>query len=72
MPAIIDAINLANIGGGVVNFGDSLNIAPKSTSKTNQGSGSTLISAFAISNNGFSATNAIDPDVVDQPTAQTN
>lgn len=72
MPAIIGSLNLANIGGGVVNFGDSLNIAPKSTAKTAQGSGSTLIGAFVITNNGFSATNAIDPDVVDQPTAQTN
>lgn len=72
MPAIIGSIQVANIGGGVVNFGDSLNISPNTTSKTNQGSGSSLTGAFVMTNNGFNATNAIDPDLIDQPSAQKN
>ena len=72
MPAIIGSIQLVNIGGGVVNFGDTLNIAPKSNSKTSAGSGSALTGAINVTNNGFNATNSIDPDVVDQPSGQNN
>lgn len=72
MPAIIGSIQLINIGGGVVNFGDTLNIAPKSNTKQNQGSGSGNIGGLSITNNGFSATNAVDPDLVDQSSGQNN
>ncbi|WP_033829561.1 spore germination protein [Bacillus andreraoultii] len=72
MPAIIGSIQLVNIGGGVVNFGDTLNIAPKTTTKQNQGSGSGNVGGFTITNNGFSATNSVDPDLIDQPATQNN
>ena len=72
MPAIIGSIQVVNVGGGVVNFGDSLNVSPKSNTKTNQGSGASNISAFTVTNNWFNATNAVDPDIVDQPSGQNN
>ena len=70
MPSIIGSVNVANVTGGVVNFGDSLNISPKNVSKTSNGSGSSITGIFNVANNGFNATNHIDPDVVDQPSVQ--
>lgn len=70
MPSIIGSVKIANVTGGVVNFGDTLNISPKSNSKTSNGSGSVITGIFNVANNGFNATNAIDPDVVDQPAVQ--
>jgi len=67
MPAIIGSIQIWNVTGGAINFGDSLNVSPKSNSKTNQGSGSGNSGAIVITNNGLSATHSKDPDVVDQP-----
>jgi len=67
MPAIIGSIQIVNIGGGVVNFGDALNISPKSNSKSNEGSGSVNTAGIVITNNGFSSTNTIDQDAIDQP-----
>ncbi|WAA08692.1 spore germination protein [Fervidibacillus albus] len=72
MPAIIGNVQILNISGGIVNFGDALNIAPKSNSKTNDGSGSSNTGGLVITNNGFNATNAFDPDVLDQPNAANN
>ncbi|WP_368986861.1 spore germination protein [Caldifermentibacillus hisashii] len=72
MPAIIGSIQIVNIGDGIVNFGDTLNIAPKSNSKLIQGSGSGNVGGISITNNGFNATNAVDPDPVDQPSGQNN
>ena len=60
------------VGGGVVNFGDTLNISPKTNAKENTGSGSANIGTFIVTNNGFNAVNAIDPDIVDQPAASKN
>ena len=67
MPAIVGSIQIVTVGGGVVNFGDTLNISPKSVGKENTGSGSGNIGTFVVTNNGFNAVNAFDPDVVDQP-----
>ncbi|WP_062352142.1 spore germination protein [Bacillus kwashiorkori] len=72
MPAIIGSLQLNNVEGGVVNFGDALNIAPKSNTKINEGSGSSNTANFIITNNALSATNAFDPDIVDQPSTANN
>jgi spore germination protein PF len=72
MPSIIGSVKIANVTDGAVNFGDTLNIAPKSVAKSSGGSGSFITGIFNVANNGFNATNTIDPDVVDQPTNQTN
>lgn len=68
MPSIVGPIWINSIGGGVVNFGDSLNVSPTSSSKTSSGSGSFNTGDFICTNNWVSATNSIDPDVSDQKT----
>lgn len=67
MPAIIGNLQIINVGGGVVNFGDTFNISPKTNAKTYDGSGSSNTGAFIVTNNGLSSTNTIDKDLVDQP-----
>lgn len=72
MPALVGGIQILTVGGGVVNFGDTLNISPKTNSKENTGSGSGNIGVFVVTNNGFNAVKSLDPDVVDQPAASKN
>jgi spore germination protein PF len=67
MPSIVGPITINN-ADGVINFGDSLNISPTSSSKTFSGSGSFNTGDFIMTNNGISATNTIDPDLSDQKT----
>ncbi|MBD8067597.1 spore germination protein [Bacillus sp. PS06] len=66
MPSIVGPIKINSIGGGVVNFGDSFYLSPKSTSKTNAGSGSFNTGDFINTNNGLNATNTFDSDANDQ------
>ncbi|WLR42905.1 spore germination protein [Bacillus carboniphilus] len=66
MPAIVGPIKINSISGGVVNFGDSFYLSPKSTTKACSGSGGGNTGDFHITNNGISITNCIDPDVADQ------
>ena len=68
MPAIVGPLKINSVGGGVVNFGDSFYVSPKSSGKTNAGSGALNTGDFICTNNGFSSTNPFDPDGVDQPT----
>jgi spore germination protein PF len=72
MPAIIGPVQIINVGGGIVQFGDTVYISPKSSSKTFGGSGGFNTGGFIISNNGISATNTLDANVVDQPIAANN
>lgn len=64
MPSVVGPINI-NSNEGIVNLGDSFYISPKGTSKSSLGSGGANTGDFYIVNNGFSATNEIDPDVND-------
>lgn len=66
MPSIVGPIKINSVGGGVVNFGDSFYLAPKSTSKTVTGSGSLNTGDFINTNTGANLTNPFDPDVNDQ------
>ncbi|MDQ0232245.1 spore germination protein [Metabacillus malikii] len=66
MPAIVGPIKINSVGGGVVNFGDSFYLSPKSQSKTASGSGAGNTGDFHVVNNVLNATNMIDPDVADQ------
>lgn len=66
MPSIVGPLKINSIGGGVVNFGDSFYLSPKSTSKTSAGSGSLNTGDFINTNTGWSSTNPLDPDVSDQ------
>jgi spore germination protein PF len=68
MPSIIGPVKINNVSGGVVNFGDSFYISPKSASKVSAGSGSFNTGDFICTNNGISATNTVDPDFNDQQT----
>lgn len=66
MPSIVTGPFKVNSNEGVMNFGDSLNISPKSTSKSVSGSGGGISGDFVITNNGFNMNNVADPDVLDQ------
>lgn len=72
MPAIVGPVQVLNIGGGIVQFGDSLFISPKSASKSMSGSGAGNTGAFIITNNIFNANNALDTNLIDQPMAGNN
>ena len=67
MPSIIGSVQVVNVSGGVVNFGDAQNVSPKSNSKSYEGSGSMNTGGIIITNNGISSTNTIDKELVDQP-----
>ncbi|MFC4322318.1 spore germination protein [Litchfieldia salsa] len=69
MPSIVGPIKINSVGGGVVNFGDAFYLSPKSTSKTNAGSGAFNTGDFINTNNGVNATNTFDPDGNDQQLA---
>ncbi|RYG72614.1 spore germination protein [Lentibacillus lipolyticus] len=66
MPSMVGPIKINSVGGGVVNFGDSFYLSPKSSSKTSTGSGAQNTGDFICTNNGVSSTNPLDPDVNDQ------
>ncbi|GAE35442.1 spore germination protein [Halalkalibacter akibai] len=66
MPSIVTGPLKVNSNDGVMNFGDSLNISPKSTSKSVSGSGGGISGDFIITNNGFNINNVADPDLIDQ------
>lgn len=72
MPAFIGPVQISNIGGGNVQFGDALNIAPKSNSKSTTGSGGGNTGVFIMANNGISATNHFDTNLIDQPNVGNN
>lgn len=72
MPAIIGPVQIFNVGGGVVHFGDTAFISPKSSSKLYTGSGSDSTGALVITNNGISASNTLDANLIDQPTLGNN
>lgn len=60
-------IVIDNIGGGIVNFGGSLVVSPKTAGKSVLGAGSDNTGVFNFSITTASATNTIDSDVFDQP-----
>ncbi len=65
MPSIVGAVNI-NSNSGTVNFGDALNISPKSVSKSFSGSGGGNNGNVVNTFNGISFTNTAEPSVVDQ------
>ncbi|MBO9596779.1 MAG: spore germination protein [Cohnella sp.] len=66
MPCIVGNIKIVSVGSGsVVQFGDSLQVSPSSTSKTYAGAGSFITGDLSRSNNAVSATNTNDTDVQD-------
>jgi spore germination protein PF len=67
MPSVIlGAVKVTNVGGnGTINVGDVLQIAPKSTSKTNSGGGGANVGNCLQTNTLLSVTNSFDPDIID-------
>lgn len=72
MPAFVGPIQIMNVGGGNIQFGDALNISPKSNSKSTSGSGAGNTGAIIFEANGISATNHFDTDLIDQPNVGNN
>ncbi|MFE8696320.1 spore germination protein [Cytobacillus sp. FJAT-53684] len=72
MPAIVGPVQILNVGGGIVQFGDTVYISPKSSSKSISGSGAGNTGGFIITNNGLSANNVLDSNLIDQPIAGNN
>jgi len=66
LPSIIGGINI-NSNSGTVNFGDTLNISPISTTKTVSGQGGGNTGNVVNTLNGANLSNAVDPDLIDQP-----
>ncbi|RXT06290.1 spore germination protein [Ammoniphilus sp. CFH 90114] len=67
MPSLILGPVNINSNSGAVNFGDTLNVSPKSTAKAFSGSGGGNTGNFVVTNNGANATNTLDANVTDQP-----
>lgn len=66
MPAIVGPVKINSVGnGGVVEFGDTLEIDPTNSSKTYAGAGSFSTGDFHWSCTGFSQTIVPDPDFAD-------
>ncbi|NRD78385.1 spore germination protein [Bacillus sp. BRMEA1] len=72
MPAIIGPVQIVNVSGGIVQFGDTIYISPKSGTKTFGGSGGFNTGGFVLTNNGLSGTNVLDTNLVDQPIVGNN
>lgn len=73
MPAIVGPLQVFNVeGNGVVHFGDTAIISPKSTAKTTNGSGAINTGAFFMVNNGFSLNTTFDTNLIDQPSIGNN
>jgi spore germination protein PF len=67
MPAIIGPVQIVSVDGGVVQFGDTIYISPKSASKTNAGSGGFNTGVIIITATGLNGTNVLDTNLIDQP-----
>lgn len=67
MPAIVGPVQIINVSDGVVQFGDSLFISPKSTGKSNLGAGAGNTGGLIVAFNGVNASNVLDTNLIDQP-----
>ncbi|WP_313800600.1 spore germination protein [Cytobacillus sp.] len=72
MPAITGPVQIINVSGGVVQFGDSAFISPKSSLKVVSGQGASNTGGFIITNNGLNASNVLDTNLIDQPIVGNN
>jgi spore germination protein PF len=72
MPAIIGPVQISNVSGGVVQFGDTFFISPKSASKSSTGAGASNTGIGIFTANGFSVNNVLDTNLIDQPVTGNN
>ncbi|MFL0475752.1 spore germination protein [Priestia sp. 179-F W1.4 NHS] len=66
MPILIANVCIPNVTGGIVTFGDTYYVSPKSNTKSASGAGGGNTGIFVNTNSGVSGTNTVDPDVSDQ------
>jgi spore germination protein PF len=72
MPAFVGPVQVANISGGVLQFGDALAISPRSATKTLTGSGSSNTGFAIVTASGLNFNNTLDVNGLDQPIADNN
>jgi len=72
MPSIVGPVQILNVEGGVVHFGDTAIISPKTASKSTSGSGTGSTGALVSVINGVSANATVDSNLIDQPTVGNN
>ncbi|MEH7309168.1 spore germination protein [Neobacillus drentensis] len=65
-------VKIDSISGGVVQFGASLFVSPKSAIKTTHGSGSTNTGVLITTINGQSNSTSVNSDLFDQPIVNDN
>ncbi|WP_010275112.1 spore germination protein [Paenibacillus senegalensis] len=71
MPCIVGNVKILSVGSsGIVQFGDAVFLSPESTTKTFAGAGSFITGDLPVVNNGISATNTYDPDLLDSNTVR--
>lgn len=66
MTSIFGQIQVHKVTGGIVNFGNTMSISPKSAVKDPSGGGSKNVGGWVITSTGISCTNFFDPDASDQ------
>jgi len=73
MPSIVGPVKINSVGSGAqINFGDTLNVSPKSNSKTYTGSGSVSTGDVQFHYEMISNTNTLDSDATDEIIAANN
>lgn len=73
MPAIVGSIKIVSVGpSSIVHIGDSLQLAPQSTSKTFAGAGSFNTGDYLRVMNWYSNTNTNDRDLFDSNPVSVN
>jgi hypothetical protein len=66
MPSLVGNVKFVSVGpSSIVQFGDSVQLSPQSSTKTFAGAGSFNTGDFANTHNAISNTNTNDPDVLD-------
>jgi spore germination protein PF len=66
MTLIFGGVDIQQVTGGMVSFGDAWNISPKNAVKDPSGAGSKNQGGWVFTTSGLSYTNYFDPDVSDQ------
>ncbi|MEH6907085.1 spore germination protein [Neobacillus drentensis] len=65
-------VKIDTVSGGIVQFGNSLFISPKSAVKSTHGSGSTNAGITITTITGQNTTTSVNADILDQPIVQDN
>ncbi|MBS4210667.1 spore germination protein [Bacillus sp. FJAT-50079] len=72
MPAFTGPVQIFNVGGGSVQFGDTAVVSPKTSTKSTSGSGSLSTGGFVFIIDGLSFNATIDSQLLDQPIVGNN